>query len=73
MARRRAGPAGLSDELIQRAHAWAEQSCADQGLPTKISDRATLVQVASLLGAPLAGARRAAAPPAAAPTAGEAE
>ncbi len=49
MARHRAGPAGLSDDLIERAHAWVERSCADQGLATKITDPATIAKVVALI------------------------
>ena len=51
MGRQPAGPPGLSEQLIERAHAWAEQSALDQRLPMKIADAATIGQVVSLLGA----------------------
>ena len=66
MARHRAGPAGLNEDLTKRAHEWAEGSCADQGLPAKVTDRATIARVVSLLGTPQAGTPRAAGPAAAA-------
>ena len=51
VARPPAGPPGLSDDLAALARAWAERSCLDQGLPSKITDSRTLRDVASLLGA----------------------
>ena len=66
MARHRAGPAGLSAELIERAHQCAERSCADQGLQTKITDPATLAKVVALLGPAIAAKRETVARPRAA-------
>ena len=45
-------PAGRSgpEELKERARACAEQSCLDQQLPAKVSDRRVLAEVADLLG-----------------------
>ena len=34
-----------------QAQAWADRTCAEQGLSAKISDQATLAAVAALLGA----------------------
>lgn len=34
-----------------QAQAWADRTCAEQGLSAKISDRSTLATVAALLGA----------------------
>jgi hypothetical protein len=73
MARHRAGPAGPNEDLTKRAHEWAERSCADQGLQTKITDRATIERVVSLLGSPGPGAPREAGPAAAAPAASHGE
>lgn len=58
MARQPVGLPGLNDALTARAHQWAEQSCLDQHLPTKITDPVVLGEVASLLGAGPAGVRR---------------
>ena len=48
MARQRAGRSG-ADERAQRIIAWVERSCAEQGVPVKITDRQLLAQVAELL------------------------
>jgi hypothetical protein len=37
------------DERAQRIAAWVERSCAEQGVPVKITDRRVLAQVAELL------------------------
>jgi hypothetical protein len=44
-------PAGRSgaEELQARARAWVERTCADQGVPVKLSDPLALAQVAELL------------------------
>ena len=50
MARPRSRSSGQGeDERAQRIIAWVERSCAEQGLPVKISDRRVLAQVAELL------------------------
>ena len=49
MARPPAGRSG-PDDLQARAQAWAERSCADQGVPVKVADRRVLAEVAELLG-----------------------
>lgn len=36
-------------ELHEMARAWVERTCAEQGLPIKVGDRAALVRVASVL------------------------
>ena len=51
MARPRAGRSG-PEELRACARACAERSCADQGLPVKVTDRRVLAEVAGLLGLP---------------------
>jgi hypothetical protein len=51
MARRPAGSAGTSP-LAELARAWVEASCADQGLPVKLTDPSVLARVATLLGLP---------------------
>ncbi len=61
MGRRPVGLPGLTDELRLRAREWAERTCAEQELDTKISDPAKVAQVAGLLGVSSAVARRAAA------------
>ena len=48
MARQPAGRSG-GDERAQRLVAWVERSCAEQGVPVKITDRRVLAQVAELL------------------------
>jgi hypothetical protein len=58
MARPPAGPPGPSDSLAALARQWVEQSCLDQGLPAKITERSIVVQVAELLGVPSASERR---------------
>ena len=67
MARQPAGRPGLSDELVALAQQWAEESCLDQELPTKITDPATIAQVATLLGVTSPVDRRPAAPTGEAP------
>jgi len=44
-------PAGRSgtDDLKARAIAWVERSCADQGVPVKLSDPLALAKVAEIL------------------------
>jgi len=46
----RFGLPGMTD-LATRASAWVDASCAEQGVPVKITDPAVLSQVAGLLGA----------------------
>ena len=48
MARPRS-PSNGQGERAQRIVAWVERSCAEQGVPVKISDRRVLAQVAELL------------------------
>ena len=48
MARQPAGRSG-ADERAERIIAWVERSCAEQGVPVKITDRQVLAQVAELL------------------------
>ncbi len=43
---------GLPEELRAQARAWAEASCATQGLAVLVKDPAVLSRVAGLLGAP---------------------
>jgi hypothetical protein len=39
----------LNDDLKVRAVAWVEATCADQGVPVKLSDPVALDKVAELL------------------------
>ena len=38
-----------NDEFSQRAKAWIEKSCAEQGVPAKITDPLVLAKVADIL------------------------
>jgi hypothetical protein len=40
---------GLDDELRAAAHAWAEQTAIEQGLPARVEDLEVLRNVAELL------------------------
>ncbi len=62
MDRQRAGLPGPSDAVARLAREWTEQSCAAQGLPAKVTDRAVVAQVAALLGATSTVARHRVAP-----------
>ena len=44
-------PAGFSgrEEFEERVRAWVERSCAEQGVPFKVTDRRVVAQVAELL------------------------
>jgi hypothetical protein len=48
MRRRPAGHSG-TDDLQARAAAWVEATCADQGVPVKLSDPLSLAKVAEML------------------------
>jgi hypothetical protein len=37
------------DDLSERAKAWVERSCAEQGVPVKVSDLLVLAKVADIL------------------------
>jgi hypothetical protein len=39
------------DDLAERAIAWVERSCAEQGVPVKLSDPLALARIADILGA----------------------
>lgn len=39
----------MDDELRARAQAWAERTCAEQGVPLHVDDRQVLTQVVALL------------------------
>lgn len=48
MGRPRAGRSGTED-LKARAIAWVEATCADQGVPVKLSDPVALEKIAEIL------------------------
>jgi hypothetical protein len=59
MGRLPAGPSGPpSDERAARIEAWVEASCAEQGLPVKVTDRRVLAEVTELLRARPAQSRQ---------------
>jgi hypothetical protein len=37
-------------DLSERAKAWVERACAEQGVPVKLSDPVTLQRIADILG-----------------------
>ena len=49
-ARPRIGVPGLSDELREQAHRWAEETAIAQGLPPKVMDLDVLRNVCELAG-----------------------
>lgn len=50
MGRQPAGRSGTDrEELAARARAWVVRTCAEQGIPVKISDPQTTAIVAALL------------------------
>ena len=53
----------MTEPIAAAARAWAEESCAAQGLPVKVSDLAVLSAVAGLLGAAPGASRVAASSP----------
>lgn len=38
------------DDLAERAKAWVERTCAEQGVPVKLSDPLALRHIANILG-----------------------
>jgi hypothetical protein len=65
MGRRPAGRNGTDFDLTTEegfaasARAWAERTCAEQGIPVKVSDPQTIAKVAELLAQGIqTGARR---------------
>jgi hypothetical protein len=52
MGRPPAGRSGQPDERARRIETWVEQSCREQGLPVKLTDRRVLAQIAELLRPP---------------------
>jgi len=44
-----AGRSGTSEDFDARVQAWVERTCADQGVPVKLSDPLALEQVAEIL------------------------
>lgn len=53
----------MTDPTTVAARVWAEESCAAQGLPVKVSDLVVLAAVAGLLGATHGESRVAASSP----------
>lgn len=49
MAPRPAGRSGPPEDLDERVRAWVERTCAEQGVPVKVTDRKVVAQVAELL------------------------
>jgi hypothetical protein len=49
MGRQPAGPPGTDPDHAARAQAWVERTCAEQGVPVKVSDPQTIAKVAGLL------------------------
>ena len=37
-------------DLAKRARVWVERSCAEQGIPVKLSDPVALAKIADILG-----------------------
>jgi hypothetical protein len=52
MGRLPAGSSGPREGWSERVKAWVEQSCAEQGVPVKVTDRRVVAQVAELLRSP---------------------
>lgn len=44
-----AGHSGPDDDLKARARAWVIRTCADQGVPVKVSDPQTIARAAETL------------------------
>ena len=40
---------GRKDDLSERAVAWVEKSCAEQGVPVKMTDPLALAKIAEIL------------------------
>jgi len=49
MAPRPAGRSGLPDGWQEHCQAWVERTCAEQGVPVKVTDRRVVARVAELL------------------------
>ena len=49
MAPRPAGRSGLPDGWQEHCQAWVERTCAEQGVPVKVTDRRVVAQVAELM------------------------
>ena len=49
MARPPAGRSGTDADYQARVQAWVERTCADQGVPVKLSDPLALEKVAEIL------------------------
>lgn len=54
MGLRSARSVGQAEPLSDRVRSWVRESCAAQGVPVKVIDRQTLIDVARLLGPPAA-------------------
>jgi hypothetical protein len=44
-----AGHSGTDADYMARVQAWVERTCADQGVPVKLSDPVALDKIAELL------------------------
>lgn len=51
-ARRTSRNPARPDDLSERAVAWVERECAEQGVPVKLSDPLALAEIAEILGSP---------------------
>ncbi len=49
MAPRPAGRSGLPDGWQEDCQAWVERTCAEQGVPVKVTERRVVAQAAQLL------------------------
>ena len=49
MAPRPAGRSGLPEGWQEHCQAWVERTCAEQGVPVKVTDRRVVAQVAELM------------------------
>jgi hypothetical protein len=58
MALRPAGRSGLPEGWQEHCQAWVERTCAEQGVPVKVTDRRVVAQVAELLREPYQSRQR---------------
>jgi hypothetical protein len=58
MGRRPAGRSGLPEDWQEHCQAWVERTCAEQGVPVKVTDRRVVAQVAELLREPYQSRQR---------------
>jgi hypothetical protein len=49
MAPRPTRHSGLPDDWQEHCQAWVERTCAEQGVPVKVTDRRVVAQVAELM------------------------